>query len=271
VNEISIESIRPAGIPALSIRPAGDEPVPLVIFVHGWSNGKEQGAVLGARLAQAGLHYVAFDCWLHGERGDDGSARKRFDRVYPPDSGLDDFEEVLEVATQAARDVEVVIEYFEAQGEIPDGKIGVCGFSMGGFATFLAASKIEKIAAAAAFAAQPAFRRTWDDAVLRVSADERWAEEMAALEAESKARSELLASLDPFERLSGFVPKPLLILNGAEDMGINWIYSLDLYRRLKPLYSDNPERLSLGLPPVEHVLTDDVADRIVEWFARFLA
>jgi dienelactone hydrolase len=150
--ELSIETLRagPGQVPLLSVRPDRPGPLPLVLFVHGFGSGKEDGRPLGERLAGHGIGFAAFDCWLHGERGNDGSAVRWFRNVYPPETGLDQYMLMHEVIAQTVDDLHLLIDHYVREGLAEAGKVGVCGFSMGAFATYLAAATDPEIAVAAA-------------------------------------------------------------------------------------------------------------------------
>lgn len=170
MTAISSEVLRVRSIPVLRIRPhRAARPVPLVFFIHGYGSRKEDGAALGERLARAGIGLAAFDCWLHGDRGDDGSAVRRFASVYPEDTGLDHYLLMHEVAAQADHDVETLVAALEDDGEVDADRFGVCGFSMGGFATFISAATNPRMGCAAAMGGRPAFRKAWDDVTLGTS------------------------------------------------------------------------------------------------------
>jgi dienelactone hydrolase len=276
--DLSVETFKagPAQVPLLSVRPARSGALPLVLFVHGFGSGKEDGGPLGERLAARGIGFAAFDCWLHGERGNDGSATRWFRNVYPPETGLDQYVLMHEVVAQAADDLQLLIDHFVREGLAEAGKIGVCGFSMGAFATYLAAATNADVAAAAAIGGVPAFRQAWEDVTLGASSYPQWADEMDRLEPETDARTRWLTGHDPLARLSSFVARPLLMINGDRDLEQNWLYALGLYRRLKPLYREAlgleaaPETLAFDVPPIDHRFGPDEMDRVAAWFAGHL-
>jgi fermentation-respiration switch protein FrsA (DUF1100 family) len=153
-----------------------------------------------------------------------------------------------------------------------DGRIGVSGFSMGGFATYVAAATNPRIACAMAGGGRPAFARAWDDVTLGTSAYEEWAEAMARLEAETARRAAYMAEIDPFETLDAFCPRPLLMINGDRDVDQPYLYALDLYRRLRPRYvaAGAAANLRLDMPPVAHEFGPEQMDLAIAWFARHL-
>ncbi len=271
----SAESRRIGTIPALLWRPAGhasSEPAPLVFFVHGYGSRKEDGAGFGERLAAAGIAALSFDCWLHGERGDDGSTARRFEPVYPESCGLDHYVLMHEVAVQAARDIDMLIDALAAEGLGADGRIGVSGFSMGGFATYVTAATNPRVACVVAGGGRPTFARAWDDVTLGTSTYEEWAEPMARLEAETAARAAYMAEIDPFGALDRFCPRPLLMINGDRDVDQPYLYALELYRRLRPRYAaaGMPANLRLDMPPIAHEFGPEQMDLATAWLARHL-
>src|SRR3954454_14585422 len=79
-------------IPVLTMAPNRAERCPAIFFISGFGGNKEDGLRLGYQLAQAGVFFISFDAWLHGERYDpwrDHAADPASGGVYPVESGLD--------------------------------------------------------------------------------------------------------------------------------------------------------------------------------------
>jgi fermentation-respiration switch protein FrsA (DUF1100 family) len=141
---------------------------------------------------------------------------------------------------------------------------------MGGFATFISAATNPQVSCAAAMGGRPAFRKAWDDITLGTSTYDRWAGAMASLQDETAKRGTYLAAIDPFDRLADFHPRPLLMINGDRDVDQPYLYALELYRRLEPIYRDVPGRLKLHMPPIGHEFGPAEVDAVVDWLVRGL-
>ena len=76
--------------------------------------------------------------------------------------------------------------------------------------------------------------------------------------------------IDPFEKLSIFFPKPLLIINGDQDVNSPYFYSLELYKKLLPLYSEQPDKLKLSMPFINHQFNYNMKLEACDWFEKHL-
>ena len=100
------------------------------------------------------------------------------------------------------------------------------------------------VKAAVALVGVPALSARWQDVVLEASSYVQWAEAMQNAQTETLAQNAFVQRLDPFEKLSTFCPKPLLMICGERDTDAPKKYAVDLYRELRPLYIRHPARLN---------------------------
>lgn len=70
--------------------------------------------------------------------------------------------------------------------------------------------------------------------------------------------------------MSGFVPKPLLIINGDQDIDSPYFYSLELYKNLLPLYAVQPDKFKLCMPFINHQFNYDMKQKACSWFEKHL-
>lgn len=68
-----------------------------------------------------------------------------------------------EVIEQTGEDVQRLIEHFSMKKEIDADRIGLTGFSAGGYATFYIAANNTKIKAAVPVGGKPSFYKAWQD------------------------------------------------------------------------------------------------------------
>lgn len=270
MKRIIIDHIAPGGIPAMAVYPESSERLPLVVYLHGFGSDKTSGLEYGYKLAEAGLYFVGVDCWLHGDRSNDDLSAKRFSGIYPSETGIDTYILMHEIVQRTSEEFGGLIKHFQTDPQVNVERLGVTGFSMGAFATFMIAANYSQVKAAVAIGGKPAFQKAWDDIVLGAGTYEQWRESMEALARESTERSAYMAQIDPFKKLSVFAPKPLLMINGDRDTDQPFIYSLELYRKLKPLYEEHRDCLQLSMPPIEHSLTPALLDEACQWMKKHL-
>jgi dienelactone hydrolase len=263
------------GIPTLSIFPNGAEKLPLIFYLHGYGGDKEQALDYRYLLAKAGFYVISFDCHEHGLRHSHLTSNleqqnRRFNSVYPKDTGIDMYIHMHEVIEQTGRDVELLTDYFSNKKEVDVNRIGVTGFSMGGFAAFYIAANNPSIKVVVPIGGRPSYKKAWDEIILSTSTYDQWSTEIDGLAEETEERTAFMEKIDPFENMVNFYPKPLLIINGDRDTDQPFLYSLELYRLLKPYYEASPNRLKLSMPFADHKLTVEIEEQACNWFKTYL-
>ncbi|MCG7342555.1 prolyl oligopeptidase family serine peptidase [Sporosarcina sp. ACRSL] len=269
MKKIIIEDSTIKDIPIISIYQANIRKSPLVFFLHGYGGKREQALDFGYMLAKKGFYYVSMDCKGHGERTLTNESFK-FSAVFPPDTGLDTYVRMHEVIEQTATDIQSLIDYFKSKDEIDSNKIGISGFSMGGYASFYIAANNPNIKVAVPIAGKPAFTKAWQDSIASTVTYDKWSPQLQEAVEEIERRTDYFQKIDPFDKMSNFSPKPLLIINGDQDTDSLYIYSLELYNKLLPLYTDNPDKLKLSMPFVNHQFNYSVKLETCNWFEKHL-
>lgn len=269
MTKIIIETSEVNDIPILIIFQENLYSCPLVFFIHGYGADREQAIDFGYMLAKKGFYYVSMDCKGHGERKGKNE-RNKFSQVFPPDTGLDTYVHMHEVIEQTAIDVQTLIEYYKGKERIDANKIGISGFSMGGYASFYISANTPDIKVAIPIAGKPSFTKAWLDTITTTATYEQWSKQINDAEKEVEKRTEYFQMIDPFDKLSGFFPKPLLIINGDQDIDSPYFYSLELYKKLVPLYSEQPDNLKLSMPFINHQFNYSMKLEACEWFEKHL-
>ncbi len=116
------ERIGPSGIPVMLVRPKAshDEPVPVVIWMHGRTVNKELDPGRYLRLMRAGIAVCAADLPGHGERFD--AALQEPVRTY-------------DVVMQMIDEIDELVDTLAAKPEFDASRMGIGGMSAGGMAT----------------------------------------------------------------------------------------------------------------------------------------
>ena len=118
-------------VPATFLVPDGAGTAPAVLLLHGFSSSKERMAQsVGRALQQRGIASLALDLPFHGER--DGG----HDAV-PYRNPL----ALVAAWTSAVREARAAVAWLAAQREVNAERIGILGYSLGGFLALMTASE----------------------------------------------------------------------------------------------------------------------------------
>jgi fermentation-respiration switch protein FrsA (DUF1100 family) len=167
-------------VPALWLTPDTDRPTPAVLLLHGFSSSKERMAQsVGHALLERGVASLALDLPFHGARETGELPRNPL---------------ALAGAWKAAvAESRGAIAWLASQPETDATRIGVLGYSLGGFLALMTAAEEERLRVVALAAAGDLPARTPYAALLRGLVD----------------------PLRAARRLNG---RPLLLVNGRRDM-----------------------------------------------------
>ena len=134
-------------------RPAATAaPAPVVLLLHGWSAAKDRwwldggyisGGDLRRALLAAGYAVFAVDAQAHGDRIAENDYGHVNDRSW---FTVDD------IVTQTARDCRRGLDYLAGRDDIDAERLGVVGYSMGGWLAFILAAVDDRIDVAVAVA-----------------------------------------------------------------------------------------------------------------------
>jgi len=168
-------------VPATLLLPSSEPTSPAVLLLHGFSSSKERMVQsVGRALQQRGVASLALDLPFHGERGGDGA---------PP------YRNPIALVTAwraAVREARAAIEWLGAQPEIEGERLGVLGYSLGGFLALMMASE------------EPAVRVV----TLAAAGD---------LPDSTPYLSLLRRAVDPLRAVRQLASRPLLLVNGRRD------------------------------------------------------
>ena len=169
-------------VPATFLVPHGPGPAPAALLLHGFSSSKERMAQsVGRALQQRGVASLALDLPFHGER--DGG---RDTVPYRDPLAL------VAAWTTAVRESRAAIAWLAAQQEVDAARIGVIGYSLGGFLALMTASEEPLLRVVALAAAGDLPDTTPYVALVR-------------------------RAVDPLRAVRKLAGRPLLLVNGRRD------------------------------------------------------
>lgn len=227
-----------------------EEPLPTIIFYHGWSSFKEVQLMRGMILASFGYQVILPDSVNHGERGivDYGNPTEVVKYFWPTVlKNLEEYEKIRDYA----------VENFSADGE----RLGVSGNSMGGFT------------ASGIFTYNPEIKAL---AIINGSANWTGAnfifKELVPGELPEwlKKEEKYISSIDPMNHLEKLVDRPILILHGGADSVVDIRSQKDFYKRAHSLYTDINKINLIEYNNLNHIVSTNMLEETVKWFKKFI-
>ncbi len=238
-----------ARVPALLFVPAGAtraHRVPCLIVLHGLGGSKELMAGFCRYLASAGYASLAIDLYHHGERAPRAQAGPVTAEALQQD--------LVGGVQQTATDTRRGLDFLQTVPEVNPRRLGLAGFSLGAMVGTVAAGTDTRIKAA-----------------VLVSGGGGWGEILKSLTARydtyngQKVTGQrdrdwslvniLLAPDDPLTFAPHIAPRPLLLINGGQDVTILPARAEALYAAASSAPGAHVQRLLLPraghLPPLD--------------------
>ncbi|MGY3750267.1 prolyl oligopeptidase family serine peptidase [Vagococcus acidifermentans] len=241
------------GIPLLEVVPEDvqNDPLPLVIYYHGWQTSKELALTPARKIAGHNIRVILPDAMYHGER------------QCGPISSIPSFT-FWSTLQYNLLEFESLVNYFDKNGMIADGKLGAGGYSMGGITTAALLKNHPEITAGVILMGTPkltAFRR------LLIS----YITEHAVYA--PKELEQLLGWLDFFdlsqapEALTG---RPLYFWHGTNDEKVPYADAFDFYQSYKDHWFGQNMVFHTG-DGKRHLITPDIMAESAHFLAEHLS
>ncbi|MDK6369227.1 MULTISPECIES: alpha/beta fold hydrolase [Aerococcus] len=233
----TIRKLMIASIPCYEYSPQGQEnkALPLVIFYHGWTNSKEQGATLALELVQRGFRVLLPDAYGHGERVD-------FDQRLEP---ADFFQDLL----RNVQEFPQLRSYYQDQGLLDDVSLSVSGLSMGGITTCMLVRTYPEIDQAGVLMGTPqlenyarALCRNYFPEAIELTAEEK---------AEVQAILEQMAQVDLSQATERIGDRPLFFWHAVNDDVVPYNLTQEFFDRYQedfPLYMISDSKAGHRVP-----------------------
>ncbi len=208
-----------------------------ILFYHGLTAQKESNLNEYRVLADAGFLVVALDNAGHGARRLSDFAA----RFHPanPNAGTEFLNLVKETALETPRVVDALLE----KGLAHEDRLGVAGWSMGGYVAYRALLEEKRFKAAVTIVASPRWQLPWPDS--------------------------------PHLHPAAFYPVALLSQVGSHDEVVPPAGARAFHEALEPYYAEQPERLEfVEYPGMGHhpsaAEAAEIQVRTVAWFEKHL-
>jgi hypothetical protein len=180
-------------VPAVWLTPAGNAGSPTVLLLHGFSSSKERmSQAIGRALLARGVGSLALDLPFHGERS--GA-----DREIPRNPLA-----LVSAWRSAVAESRAAVTWLAAQPETQATRVGIVGYSLGGFLALMLAADETRLRAVALAAAGDLPDRTPYAALVR-------------------------GLVDPLRAARRLEGRPLLLVNGRRDTTTRPVQAERLY------------------------------------------
>lgn len=247
--EMHQESIE--GIDVIHAVPAGryPDPLPTIFFYHGYTSSKELYSYFGYALGKAGFRVILPDADMHGARFN-GNEQQR----------LGHFWEILRANID---ELPALKDNIEQRGLIKEGRIGICGASMGGMTALGAMARYPWLRVVAEFMGSGDYMRLSKTLFPPVPLTS------SARQKEFEQRMAPLAEYEVFHQLEKLGDRPLLLWHGEADPLVPPAESRKVYEALAARGSDGLVTY-LTEPGIAHKITVSALAAAVGFFQKHL-
>lgn len=245
-NSIIEEKIYIENVPAILFKPKEAKGLlPTIIFYHGWSSNKELQRIRGFILSAVGYQVIIPDAINHGERNPID--------YYDINNGKYFWYTILNNLEEAPIIIDKLILKYNADPN----RIGLIGHSMGGFTAagvFTHNPKIKTLVVLNGSCgwqnSNEVFKRT-----LGISEVEKF-----------KEIEDKINKIDPMNNLQLLKDRPMLMLHGDSDSVVSIESQRMFYKEILPLYLDKNKIKLVEYPRLDHFVTTNMMEEIIEWF-----
>ncbi|WP_430787701.1 esterase [Virgibacillus flavescens] len=242
-------------IPALVVVKADKEkePLPVVLFHHGFTSAKEHNLPLAFLLAEKGFRVVLPDSEYHGEREMEVPALKKQISFW-------------DIVMQNVHETKYIYDVLQKEKLLLDDRFGVAGTSMGGITTSAALTQYPWIKAAAVLMGSPkitTYAKTLVNSFKRMG-DLPVTDEMINYLFESLKQYDLSEQMDKLNN------RPLLFWHGEEDAVVPFDHSYTFYEKAQQLYSNKDDIQFLSQQNQGHKVSRYAILETVNWFEKHL-
>lgn len=239
---IHVKRVKIQKIPLYQVQSSAlSKPGPVVIALHGFGENKESLLPYAEKMAEQGITLLIPDAPRHGERSG-GEGRFTLASIH----------KITPILLGMLRDVTTLLQFVRTSGEFDGARVGLTGVSMGGVVTLAAMTKHPEVKTGVAMLAMDSARQ------------------FARHHKFPKVMWPVVGYLDRFIDRRRIPPRPLLMLNGAEDPVMPVCYVREFVQEIKSRYGSNSQIELVEFPGVGHEVVPEMVDRTNEWFAAHL-
>lgn len=243
---IIIDRIEIEKIPTLQVvqQSSASEPLPTVIYYHGFNGEKESSLTIAYKMAEKGIRVVLPDAPLHGERA-------------VSEDPVEHGRTFWTIVMQALEEIESIKLYLQNESFVANDKIGLAGTSMGGMITYGALRKYDWIKTAAVLMGTP---------YLTARAEAT----MGTINQEVEQMLQQVEQIDITKNPDSLNERPLFIWHGEKDEIVPVTDSQDFYKTVVDHYENRENIHFIEEKERIHNISKLSIKKTAEWFANQL-
>jgi len=233
----------------------GNDTLPFVIFVHGYTSAKEHNLHYAYLLAEKGFRVALPDVKFHGERTE-------------PLTEIELSMKFWEIVLHTIKELNDIKNYFVQKNLVDPNNIGVAGTSMGGIITLGAITQYSWIKTAVSLMGCPHYQSFAKQQVQKLK-DEGMnfpiSDEMI------KKQIDHLYDYDLTQHKDALQNRPILFWHGKKDHVVPFLPTYQFYQEIKPLYQTNKDHLKfIAEENAGHKVSRQGVLEAVNWLEKHL-
>lgn len=230
-----------------------DQPLPTVIYFHGYLNEKEGSLTPAYKMVEKGLRVILPDSKYHGERSGNLSSREQ-DLMF------------WEIIFQNIVELDIIKEHYVSKGLTDENRIGVGGTSMGGITTSAALTQYDWIKAATVLMGTPKLTAYAEQLLQMFNESHEEEIERTDVEEALKQLEQYDLSIHP-EKLQ---QRAFMMWHGIEDDFIPIELNDDFFKSIQKHYDDEEKLSYIREADRLHHLSKLSMVNAAEWFSKHL-
>ncbi|WP_102028014.1 esterase [Salirhabdus sp. Marseille-P4669] len=231
-----------------------NQPLPTVVYMHGFTSAKEHNLPFAYLMAQKGFRVLLPDCKLHGERANQVS-------------GLKLQLEFWDIVSQNLKEIQIIKENIENKGLLLDDRFGLAGTSMGGITTSAALTLYPWIKVAAVLMGSPKATEMANYTIHQVKEQKV---KLPYTDEELQAQVDSLRPIDLSQNMHKLNNRPLLFWHGDADKVVPFEQSYSFYQEAKAFYDMEDKLKFIREKGRAHKVSRPAVLETVKWFETYL-
>jgi fermentation-respiration switch protein FrsA (DUF1100 family) len=254
---VIIENKQIENIPLLHLVQQGSyqDKLPFIMFIHGFTSGKENNLHYAYLLAEKGFRVLLPEALYHGERAQGLSEKELFTHFW-------------EIVLKTIKEVNILKEYYVQKALADEERIGMAGTSMGGIVTLGALTQYNWIKAAVSLMGSPAYEQL---SIWQLKQLESQGVELPFTQAQIDEQLVILRNYDLSLQPDKLDSRPLLFWHGKKDPIVPFSLTYNFYQEMKHRYRDQPEKIKfIADEHADHKVSREGLKATVDWFEKYL-